>query len=255
MSHDETKVLMGTNQSSDRNLSNEDGDPATFVAGLAVRKDDDGTLSLANGSLIGVSAGRSLSDTKRTAVFRDGNLVPIQLTNVKASGLVTITSYANLVSGTEDEIEVGGVTFTAQSGSATPGDPTFQAASSNDATATSLAAQINAHEDLDGVVTAVADAAIVTITAVEAGDVGEEITLSYTDNDSNVGATVSDDTLTGGGDDFVVIGESVKVNITTGKADSTGETTNATYASLEKTGIMEDGSTVPCALIDMGGGL
>lgn len=115
-----------------------------------------------------------------------------------ASGVVTITSYANLVSDTDDTIEVGGVVFTAQAGAATLGDETFQAATSNSATATSLAAQINAHEDLDGVVTAVAVGAVVTVTAVQTGSQGNAIDLVYDDNDANIGLTVSGATLTGG---------------------------------------------------------
>lgn len=255
MGHDATKVLMGTNQSSDRDVTNETGDPATFVAGLAVRRDDDESLSLTDGQLIGISAGRSLSDTKKTAVFRAGNRVPIQLTSTKAAGNVTITSYANLVSGTDDVVTINGTAFTAQAGAATPGDATFQAATSNDATATSLAAQINAHVTIGALVTASALAAVVTITAVASGEGGEAITLTYTDNDTNIGATVSGATLTGGGIDFAVVGAAVKVNVTTGKADSTGTTTGATYLEIGKTGIMEDGSTCDAAIIDMAGGL
>jgi hypothetical protein len=39
----------------------------------------------------------------------------------QAEGLVTITSYANLVSGTDDSITIGATVFTAQVGAATPG--------------------------------------------------------------------------------------------------------------------------------------
>lgn len=125
--------------------------------------------------------------------FSDADVVATQ-----ASGTVTITDYADLVSGTADTIKVGDVTFTAQAGAATPGAATFQAASSNNATATSLAAQINAHEDLEGVVTAVALGAVVTITAVQSGSAGNAIDLEYDDNDTNVGATVSGANLAGG---------------------------------------------------------
>lgn len=114
-----------------------------------------------------------------------------------ASGNITITSYANLVSATDDVVTINGVAFTAQAGAATLGTATFQAATSNDATAASLAAQINAHADLDEVV-ASAVGAVVTITAVETGSGGNAITLAYTDNDANVGATRSAATLTGG---------------------------------------------------------
>ena len=121
-----------------------------------------------------------------------------EVTATQASGNITITSYANLVSGTDDTVTIEGVVFTAQAGAATLGEGTFQAATSNDATATSLAAQINAHEDLDGIVTAEAAGAVVTITAVSAGTGGNALTLVYTDNDTNVGATRSGATLTGG---------------------------------------------------------
>lgn len=125
--------------------------------------------------------------------FNDADVVA-----TAASGNATITSYANLVSGTPDTIKVGDVVFTAQAGAATLGTATFQAASSNDATATSLAAQINAHEDLDGVVEAVAVGAVVTITAVQSGSQGNAIDLEYDDNDTNAGATVSGANLSGG---------------------------------------------------------
>ena len=120
------------------------------------------------------------------------------VTATAATGNVTITSYANLVSGTDDVVTINGTAFTAQTGAATLGTGTFQAATSNDITAASLAAQINAHEDLDGEVTASVVGAIVTITAVTTGIAGNAITLAYTDNDTNVGATVSGAVLTGG---------------------------------------------------------
>jgi hypothetical protein len=118
--------------------------------------------------------------------------------DAQADGNVTVTSFANLVSGTDDVVSVAGVAFTAQAGAATLGTATFQAATSNDATATSLAAQINAHATTSALVTAVANAAVVTITANAAGANGNTIALVYTDNDTNVGATVSGATLTGG---------------------------------------------------------
>lgn len=115
----------------------------------------------------------------------------------QATGTVTITDYADLISGTADVVTVGGIAFTAQAGAATLGTGTFQAATSNDATATSLATQINAHASLTNV-TAAAVGAVVTITAVDTGSSSNAITLTYTDNDTNVGATVSGATLSGG---------------------------------------------------------
>lgn len=116
----------------------------------------------------------------------------------QASGNATITSYANLVSGTDDTITVGATVFTAQTGAATLGTATFQAATSNDATAASLAAQINAHAIAGALVEATAVGAVVTIESVSGGSSGNSIALAYTDNDTNVGATVSGANLTGG---------------------------------------------------------
>lgn len=109
-----------------------------------------------------------------------------------ADGTVTITSYANLVSGTDDIITVNGVALTAQTGAAVLGEATFQAATSNELTAASLAAQINAHEDLEDVVFATVVGAVVTITAiVDNYWDGNDVTLTYTDGDAMVGATLA----------------------------------------------------------------
>lgn len=113
------------------------------------------------------------------------------ITEAAANATVTITSYANLVSGTDDVVTVAGVAFTAQDGAATPGTATFQAATSNNDTATSLAAQINAHAVASLLVEAEAEGAVVTITAKETGWAGNDIGLTYTDNDTNVGATIA----------------------------------------------------------------
>lgn len=81
--HDPTKVLLGTTQSSAKDIAVYNNDPASFPAGLAVRLASTGLLALAkaSGMLVGISLGKSLSDTKKTAVVRSGDLVPIQLTD------------------------------------------------------------------------------------------------------------------------------------------------------------------------------
>jgi len=116
----------------------------------------------------------------------------------RATGNITITSYANLVSGTDDTVGVAGVTFTAQEGAAVLGEATFQAATSNADTAASLATQINAHATASLSVRAQAIAAVVHITARNGGTAGNSIALAYTDNDTNVGATKSGTALSGG---------------------------------------------------------
>lgn len=118
-----------------------------------------------------------------------------------AQGSVNITSYANLVSGTDDVITVAGQAFTAQTGAATPGTATFQAATSNNLTAESLAKQINSHTGINQTVRARSEGPEIIIYAIAGGAVGNAITLAYTDNDTNVGASVSGATLTGGIDD------------------------------------------------------
>lgn len=114
----------------------------------------------------------------------------------KATGNITITSYANLVSGTADSVTVAGVVFTAQAGAVTLGEAKFQAATSNNATAASLAAQINGHAVASLSVVALAASAVVGLTAVDSGSAGNLIALAYTDNDTNVGATKSSTHLT-----------------------------------------------------------
>lgn len=82
MSHDASKVLMGQTRSNIKEVDNYAGDPATFEAGLCVHLKSDGALSLASadGSKLGVSLGRDLSNTQRTAVCRKGLGVPVQVT-------------------------------------------------------------------------------------------------------------------------------------------------------------------------------
>lgn len=84
MSHNASKVLMGTTVSNIREVDNRAG---TIAAGLVTRLKNDGTLSVTStdGAAYGVSLGKSLSGTSRTAVCRKGVGVPIQL----ASGYTT----------------------------------------------------------------------------------------------------------------------------------------------------------------------
>ncbi len=157
------------------------------------------------------------------------DFVDADIDQVKASGTVTISSYANLVNTTPDTLTIDGVVFTAQAGAATPGSPVFQSATNNAATATSLAAQINAHPATAAKMTAVAGGAggaVVTLTAVGNGATGNARTLVYTDNHSDVGASVSGATLTGGA--------GLEVGAFTGVVglSSTNDTENATRAAI-----------------------
>lgn len=117
---------------------------------------------------------------------------------INARGKFTITSYANLITGTADSVTVGATVFTAQAGAATPGAGTFQASASNAATALSLVAQINAHATAGALVKAVAYGSEVHVFAKDGGTAGNAIATVYTNNDANVGATVLGATLSGG---------------------------------------------------------
>lgn len=118
-----------------------------------------------------------------------------------AEGTATISSYANLIETAADTITVAGVGFVAQAGAAVLGTATFRAATSNEATATSLAAQINGHAVVGAKVLAVADGAVVTITSKLTGDIGNTYSLTYTDGSpTTVGASVSGSGFLTGGD-------------------------------------------------------
>ncbi len=257
---DATKVLLGAGYSSDKEVSSYFGDPATFPAGTGVRLKSDGTLSVAvgDGGLLGVSLGRSLSDSKKVAVARDGNWIPLVCTLKYAVGTITITNIANLIDTTADTITVAGQAFTAQAGAATPGTATFQAATSITATRDSLLAQINAHAVVSTKVIATASStAAITITAIAPGSAGNAFTLAYSDTHATtVGATVSGATLSGG-TTVPVPGQPVYISDTTGLADvaGSGTITGGVYLTGLLTGVKEDGTTVPCCMIDMGGGL
>lgn len=136
-------------------------------------------------------------ETEFYTVLISSDYAAAAVTPTKATGGFTITSYANLVSGTDDSITIDGVVFTAQTGAAVLGETTFQAATSNEATATSLAAQINAHTATALKVVASVVGAVVTLTAVDFYSTGN-YALAYTDNDTNVGATKTGTAMTGG---------------------------------------------------------
>jgi hypothetical protein len=258
---------MGAAQSSGYSVADFDADPASFPAGTAVRLKSDGTISKtkADGSWIGVSAGRSLSSTKRLSVVTDGRGVPMLVERQPARGSVTITSYANLVATTPDTLAIAGTTLTAQSGAATPGQAVFRAATSNAATATSsLAAQINAHATLGALVFAAVDSVDntkVNLTAILAADAtADTYGIVYTDNHSDIGLTVSGATFVDSDDtpDFITIGAKVYISDDSGKVDdasSVSTISDAIFASGLLTGIDEDGNSVLAVLVDFPGGL
>jgi len=267
MSQDATKVALAGAGSNVKDIDNFNDDPANFPAGSVVSLASTGLLSLLKsaGMRIGVSRGKSLSDHKKTAVQRAGLRVPVLASLLRSSGTVTITNIANLVAGTDDTITIGGTAFTATDGAVTLGQATFDARTSTELAAASLAAQINGHATASTKVYAVANAAIVTLYAVvEGAGVGHNVTTTYEQLGTGDGATVEQAALAGGSNDiddiaYVTVGAKMYINDFTGKADiamsGISTVSDAVYVATPKTGIAEDGSEVAAVIVDMQGGL
>lgn len=77
--HNTGEVLMGSTTSNIREVTNKVG---SIEAGIAVRLKSDGTISIAkaDGELLGLSLGKDLSNTDKTAICRKGLRVPVKLT-------------------------------------------------------------------------------------------------------------------------------------------------------------------------------
>jgi hypothetical protein len=183
----------------------------------------------------------------------------------RSTGTVTITNIANLVDGTDDTITIGGTAFTATDGAVTLGQATFDARTGTTEAAASLAAQINGHATASTKVYAVAALAVVTLYAVVDGaGTGHDVTTTYEQLGSGVGATVQQAALAGGSNTisdiaYIAKGAKMYVNDATGKADIniSGFCTisDAIYVSEELTGVDESAADVAAVLVDMPGGL
>jgi hypothetical protein len=268
MSHDATKVLLGNVLTNSKEITEHLGSPATFVAGLAIRQKSDDTISVtkADGQWLGVSLGKGMSDSLKTvAIARDGLKVPVLLEYTPARQVVTITSYANLVDTGNDTLKIGATTFTFKTSVAGENDVLCAASgSSNTVVGAALAAAINAHSVAGLLFKATAALGVVTITAYTSSTAGASIDCVYTDvGTATIGLTVAGGAVAfvGGGTttpDYVAIGSKAYFSDVTGKADdpNSGATvSDATYVSGVLTGIQEDRTEVPCALVDMVGGL
>ena len=238
MGHNASVVLLGGKGSNIVDISNESGDPATFKAGLAVRRATTGALQLADDAvapLIGVSIGPSLDETKKTAVARTGNYIPIRLKNDAAAvkiGDITYTSKrfgsaGNAITITLADTETGDVAEVTVDGT----DITV-AIEAGVTTAQTIVDAIEASTEANALVSCV----------IDGGD--EDATQS--------GAT---ETALTGGSDFAVPGAAVKIDDTTGEASVDGDTTAATYLSGTLTGIdAADGTETQAAYISLPGG-
>lgn len=111
MSHSTTTVYMGSHGSNIMESDNWAGDPATFKAGLCCHLDDDNDCSLAaaDGSKLGISLGKSLSDHKRVSIARKGKKVPVLLD----TGLEPVIGAAVQISTTTGKAVASGTTVNA----------------------------------------------------------------------------------------------------------------------------------------------
>ena len=233
--HDATKVLMGSTQSSDKESSCYDSDPASFPAGRAVRVKSDGKLSLtlADGRLAGVSVGKSLSDTKKTAVVRAGNRVPIQLAKYLVKEDLSFVTKVNAAVAIEF-LDTG--------------------------TAGSEVVTVTGDDDAGYLISVSMEDAVSTATQMKAAIDGEaealaliETIISGTAGDAQ--AAFAEDDIDGMAQP--VIGAAVRVSDVTGMAvpSALGTATGAFYASGALTGVQEDATEIDVAVIDMAGGL
>ena len=109
------------------------------------------------------------------------------ITANQAQGVFTVSDYTHFTQSGIDTITINGVVLTAQTGAVVAGEATFQAATSNNATASSIASQINAHATLKNIVIATVVDNVITVKAKEAGSAGNLITAIYTNNGGTAG--------------------------------------------------------------------
>jgi hypothetical protein len=109
------------------------------------------------------------------------------ITANQAQGVFTVSDYTHFTQSGIDTITINGVVLTAQTGAVVAGEATFQAATSNNATANSIASQINAHATLKNVVIATVVDNVITVKAKEGGSAGNLITAIYTNNGGTAG--------------------------------------------------------------------
>lgn len=242
--HDASKVLLGSVGSNERDITCEPGDPSVAKAGLVVSRGSDSELDVGGsaGSFLGVSAGRSLSDTEKCAVVRCGLRVPIRLQDDNefselVVGDLTITSKLRGTAG--DAITIALVDGGTAGDEEVTVEGTDIVVSMDDgvSTAQEIADALEASEDA---------MALIGVAIAE----GEESTAQD---------AAAEDNLAGGVDAFswVEIGAAVEVDGTTGEACEDDEASGGVYASGPLNAIdpitgQQDGYA---ALVDMVGGL
>ena len=243
MPHDATKVLMGIGYSSDRELTTETGDPAVFRAGLAVRKSAAGALlagDSATAALIGISAGASLSDTAKTAVFRSGLRIPLLL-DTSEGAQAQLVLPGMIIHAIEPGIEGNAITVEFSATHAAGAETAFLVGN---------AVRI-------GMAPGVSTALQIT-TAIDASAEVSALIWTSSSVPSTVQAAFAPTPLIGGSDGDVTFakpGVALKINPDNGKAAATGDATNGVFSSGPLYGVFADGHVAAVALVDIPGGI
>lgn len=233
---DATRILLESHGSNHLVASCEVGSPSTFKAGLAVRKNSDNELSLASGSLCGISLGKDLSDTSKTSVARVGNSIPLRLAEYLVKAQLTFISK---VAGVPIAIEfldtaTAGSEVATLTGNATDGYLISLAMDSTTSTTTQCKAGLDANADVLALIE----------TQIASGQ-GSTAVTAFAEDDID---TVSQ----------AVLGAAVRVSSASGLAIPTGGTlTGAVYVSGALYGIEPSTMAIVCraAYVDMGRGL
>lgn len=242
--HDPNKVLLGRTLSSAKEVSCHDSDPSTFEAGLAVRQGVDGlSLEKDDGLQIGISLGKSLSNHKQTSVCRSGTEVPIQLTDDSVAA----------------ELEVGDLTFKAKEKGEDGNDITIALVAG--ATAGSEVVTVEGTDIVIQIANETSTAQQIK-DAVEASfSASDLVSVEIASGQEAEPQTVAAEDALEGGENmgaYVVIGQKVYIDDVTGKARASGAgatISDAIYSSGIKSGVKENKTEVPVAIVDMPGGL
>lgn len=177
------------------------------VLGAATYSVDTGDEQAATSFAAQVNAHATASTV--VAAVRDGDEVTLTAIAAGAAGnaivLTSVDGTTTAVSGSgtlEGGVDastatIGETVFVGTAGAVTLGHATFSVDTGDNAAATSLAAQVNAHATASTLVTASASSAVVTLRAVASGEDGNEIALASGDD---VTTAVSDTTLLGATD-------------------------------------------------------
>lgn len=133
---------------------------------------------------------KELAGTKITKYVKDiisgtrPGAIKTRVNAVQASGTITLSSHV-----ATNTVTVNGITFTCVASGATGNQ--YNVGGTDTLTAVALAAALNANTTLDGMVVATSSNAVVTITALDPGEIGNALTIAISANGTASGARLS----------------------------------------------------------------